>query len=199
MYSDRASFEFPKFVSICRFLRYESNLPPEQANSAFTYMFDWWFFDAQNAKEPDINTISKPTIELLEKNTPFFEVISALKAMRYEIPNNQKPTSDFEKYALIIGIPEQEIPLYNPYSDQYDMLAELGLDMDNIKGKAELAREKAETARLEEVLKRVTTEGKERIVEAAKKYIAVGGNPADVIEDWEEVCRKFNITPKDLE
>ena len=41
------------------------------------------------------------------------------------------------------------------------------------------------------------TQGREKILAAARKLVNAGGNPAD-IEGWEEISKELNITPDDL-
>ncbi len=64
------------------------------------------------------------------------------------------------------------------------------------------AEENAETDRMlaesQAELEKVINQGREKIIKSAKKYVAIGGNPADVIENWDEIMKKYNITPDDL-
>ena len=73
--------------------------------------------------------------------------------------------------------------------DDFDPFASVA-DDDVEESEKALAEAKA---RVEKSL----TQGREKILKAAKAYVATGGNPAD-IEGWDEISKELNITPDDL-
>ena len=70
-----------------------------------------------------------------------------------------------------------------------------GDDLDLSKENAELDKKLAD-AKAE--LQKSLTQGKDKLLVAARAYVAVGGNPAEVVDNWEELSKKYNITPDDL-
>ena len=77
--------------------------------------------------------------------------------------------------------------------DNSDPLA--GLDLDGL-----VETEKAKTAQLKQELQKVITQenaSKESALDAARKYIKLGGNPAD-LPGWDDFAKKYKISPADL-
>ncbi len=124
VYSQKGSFSFTGMKNVAHNLRYESNLSPKDANNTFVYMMDWWDYDPEYNKElPNMNKLSKATIDKLSKNKNFIKAINALKTMRYEIQTGKNPKSDFKQAALIVGIPEKKVDKFNPNSENFDIFS----------------------------------------------------------------------------
>lgn len=51
VYSQKGSFAFTGMNNVAQYLRYESNLQPKDANSAFVYMVDWWDYSLKYSEE----------------------------------------------------------------------------------------------------------------------------------------------------
>ena len=51
----------------------------------------------------------------------------------------------------------------------------------------------------QQALQNSLTQGREEILQAAKALVKAGGNPAEVLDDWDYIAKKYNITPDDLD
>ncbi len=203
-------------VSACKYLRYESKLSKQNINSAFNYFVKWWNYDPEYSKSiPNKNNLYTDIQRLLSSNNEYSKIIDAIIIIRSEIFNEKYDKTEksnlFEKNARIIGMSENKIPLNNPFSDDYDELGDLDnimsfgyeniqldieaqqLDIRNKQLDIELAEAKARVEKSIEAKKK----SKKAVLEAARKYVATGGNLED-IEGWNEFAKRLNITSEDL-
>ena len=106
-----------------------SNLTKKNINSAFNYLSEWWNYDHEYSKsKPNKNNLDKSIQKLLSTKNEYSKIIDAIIVIHSEIYDDKYSKSEksnlFVKNARIIGMPENKIPLNNPFSDDYDVFGD---------------------------------------------------------------------------
>jgi len=139
-----------------------------------------------------INTKYSTIVKL--KNAKMLKSIGGNLKQAYALVNDEekakieKIAAFYEKtYGIKINVNPKTETVENDDDDlSLDGLLVSNLDDDLAEAKARLAKSI--------LAKNKTREG---LIETARKYVATGGNPAD-LPGWEEAAEEFGITPDDL-
>lgn len=187
VFSTEGTFYFKGIVKACKEIQ-NSNLKRIEKDLLFLHLINWWLYDADEPKPKFTHTTS--TQKFVTNSNWYTKITNASMTITYKIPkkiiSKNISKKEFDKASTIIEIPNSIKDEFYFYSDKYNATwwvfishADWGL----LKSKVELQKS--------------ITEGRERLIKAAKGYIATGGNPADLV-DWEKASKKYNITPDDL-
>lgn len=119
VYSSEGCLPFTGIRNIAEYLRNDKEITPTETNKVFKYVMNWWSYNSRYNDIPQMPNLSKQTLDKLNANSNFTSLIAALKTIKYEVPSGIKTDEDFNKAALIVGIPENQIDTYNPNSEKY--------------------------------------------------------------------------------